>query len=170
MNVKPRLRAEAGVPLERRVSYRCSMIAARITRLLAPMWQQRHRLSVVNWRVLAVIGRYAPLSAKEVALHTSSEPFRVSRALEALIRRRLVVRDIDRDDRRRVRLRLSSTGKAVHRSIETSVNQLEQAVLEGMSAAERADLDRMLALLDNRVAALAAHQDRPSRHGKRAKT
>jgi DNA-binding MarR family transcriptional regulator len=164
MNVKSR------VPLERRVSYRCSMIAARITRLLAPMWHERHRLSVVNWRVLAVIGRYAPLSAKEVALHTSSEPFRVSRALEALIRRRLVVRDIDRDDRRRVRLRLSSTGKAVHRSIEASVNQLEQAVLEKMSAAERADLDRMLALLDNRVAELAAHQGLSSKHGKRAKT
>jgi DNA-binding MarR family transcriptional regulator len=167
MNVKSRARADADVPLERRVSYRCSMIGARITRLLAPMWRERHALSVVNWRVLAVIGRYAPLSAKEVAMHTSSEPFRVSRALQALIHRRLVVRDVDREDRRRVRLRLSPAGKAVHRSIETSVYRLEQAVLEGMSAAQRADLDRMLALLDKRVAQLAGYS---SQHGKRAKT
>jgi DNA-binding MarR family transcriptional regulator len=169
MSVKSPPRNAGEVPLERRVSYRCSMIAARITRLLAPMWQQRHGLSIVNWRVLAVIGRYAPLSAKEVARHTSSEPFHVSRALEALMRRRLVVRDIDRADRRRVRLRLSAAGRAMHRSIEASVNRLEQSVLDGLSAAERADIDRTLALLDRRVAELAGHNPSPN-HAKRQKT
>jgi DNA-binding MarR family transcriptional regulator len=170
MKVKPAMRTAGDAPLERRVSYRCSMIAARITRLLAPMWRERHGLNVVNWRVLAVIGRYAPVSAKDVAAHTSSEPFHVSRALEALTRRRLVVREVDGEDRRRVRLRLSPEGRAVHRSIETSVNRLEQSVLEGMSAAELADMDRILALLDRRVAELAHRHRSSSKNASRAKT
>jgi DNA-binding MarR family transcriptional regulator len=43
------------------------MISARVARFLSPMWESRYGLSVDTWRILAVINRYGPVSAKEVA-------------------------------------------------------------------------------------------------------
>lgn len=70
------------VPLENRISYRCLSVASRITRHLAPRWKSEFGLTVTSWRVMAVIGRYEPLSAMQVAERTSTDAFFVGRAID----------------------------------------------------------------------------------------
>ena len=50
-------------------------MASRITRHLAPWWKSEFGLTVTSWRVMAVIGRYEPLSAMQVAERTSTDAF-----------------------------------------------------------------------------------------------
>jgi len=79
------MRTPNSVPLENRISYRCLSIATRITRFLAPRWKDEFGLTVIGWRVMAVIGRFEPISAKEVAARTSTDAFFVARAIEKLV-------------------------------------------------------------------------------------
>ena len=89
------------VLLEERVTYRCLLIATCVTRHLAPKWSADFGLSVTNWRVMAVIGRFEPVSAKEVAARTSTDAFFVTRAIDNLVEQGYVDRGIDSEDRRR---------------------------------------------------------------------
>ena len=75
------------VPLENRISYRCLSVASRITRHLAPRWKSDFGLTVTSWRVMAVIGRYEPLSAMEVAERARAEEAEIGTALARAKRR-----------------------------------------------------------------------------------
>lgn len=143
-------------PLEQRLSYRCTMISARIARFLAPMWQSRYGLSTDAWRIMAIVGRYGPISAKEVATRASSDAFHVSRAVERLARKKLVKRDVDPQDRRRAKLELSAAGRAAHQAVGNALTRLEDELLAGLSAKERDALHRALATVDERALALMA--------------
>ncbi len=97
MGQHPASSRPATTPLDERLSYRCSMISARVARFLSPMWESRYGLSVDTWRILAVINRYGPVSAKEVAARISNDAFHVSRAIDRLVRLDLISRNVDAD-------------------------------------------------------------------------
>ncbi len=139
------------VRLENRLSYRCSLISTRITRFLAPMWEECYGLTAITWHVMAVIGRYSPLSAKEIAGYTSTDAFFVSRAVEQLVELGFVLRTTDPQDRRRARLELTSTGKTVHRNIEKSVNRLEAEFFEQIDDSQKQVLDEVLGIIDRKA-------------------
>ena len=61
-------------------------------------------LPMPAWRSLAVIARFGPLSAGELGARTSSDPFRVVRAIDLLVKRGMITRTPDPADRRRARL------------------------------------------------------------------
>lgn len=146
-------KARTHLRLEDRISYRFALIATRIGTFLAPMYASRYRLTLAAWRVLAVIGRFEPLSAKEVAERTSTDPFKVTRALDVLVRKKLISRQVDPSDRRRASLRLTAGGRAVHDEIEQVVIRVERALLSTLDAAERETLTRVLGKIDEQVAA-----------------
>lgn len=142
------------VPLEERLSYRCSLIAVRITRFLAPMLSERYDLTVITWRVMAVIGRYGPLSAKDIAAHTSTDSFFVFRAVEQLVERGYVTRRVDPGDRRRTSLQLSSNGTRVHGEVERVLTAVEAKVLSDLDVIEREALSGILTHLQEHCARL----------------
>lgn len=132
------------------------MVSARIARFLAPMWESRHGLSVDTWRILAVIGRYGPVSAKEVATRSSNDAFHVSRAIERLARKKLIKRGVDPKDRRRARLELTPAGRAAHQAIGHALNRVEDELLAGLKPKDQEVLRRALATVDERALALMA--------------
>ncbi len=150
-------RRDGLLPLEQRFTYRFALVASRMGTALAPS-HERYGLSVGTWRVLAVIARYEPLSAKELAQRTSTDPFRVTRALTMLAEKGLVSRQADPKDRRRVSLRLTRAGRGVHDEIAATLSEMERSVLVALSAREQAMLHRLLDKLDVRIAACLQEQ------------
>ena len=140
--------------LEQRIAYRCLLIASRITRFLAPMWESRYGLSIADWRVLAVIARYGPLSATEAATYSSTEAFHITRAVDRLIKRRLVKRAIDFSDKRRVRLNLTTKGRRAHGDIEHVMVRVEAYLLDGIKETDRVGMDNGLVALQERTLGL----------------
>jgi DNA-binding MarR family transcriptional regulator len=104
-------------------------------------------LTVITWRVMAVIAHFGPLSAKEVAMHTSTDAFFVSRAIDQLVKQDAVRRDTDPLDRRKLVLQLTAKGLRTHEKIEAAVNAIEERVLERMSSKERETVNKALSLL-----------------------
>ena len=150
------MRTPNSVPLENRISYRCLSIATRITRFLAPRWKDEFGLTVIGWRVMAVIGRFEPISAKEVAARASTDAFFVARAIEKLVEQGYVKKAVDMHDRRRLSLSLSTPGKKVHRHVEAMISQVEADLLAEVSAADAKTFFHVMSVLGDRAARLSA--------------
>jgi DNA-binding MarR family transcriptional regulator len=95
---------------EHSLAHAFSILANRVSATLEKMYSQRFGLSVVGWRVLAILGTTSPLSAKALAELTAMDQVSISRAVEQLVNIKLVSRRVDASDRRRVVLRLSKKG------------------------------------------------------------
>ena len=141
----------AAIPLEHWIGYRFGLVSARLGEFVAGMYGNRHDLTVPAWRSLAVIARYQPLTAKQLASRTSSDAFKVARAIDLLVRRGLIHRDVDSEDRRRVNLRLSTEGRKVYKDIEKFVVRVEAELAAALDAEEAAMLLRILDKLDRRL-------------------
>ena len=155
MKRKPSPRARppnGGLVLEEFLPYRLSVLMLRVSQAIARSYERRFRLTVPEWRVMAVLGRYGPLSANGVAEKTQMDKVRVSRAVARLVASGRVSRRIDPADRRRSVLALTATGKAVHREIVPHARRVEARLLAGLAPTERASLDRLLAKLEARAA------------------
>lgn len=137
--------------LERFLPYRLSVLMLRISNAIARSYERRFRLSVPEWRVMAVLGRFGPLSASGVGEKTQMDKVRVSRAVSRLVAAGRVSRRVDRRDRRRSVLALTKAGEAIHREIVPHARRVEARLLAGLTLAERDALDRLLARLEARA-------------------
>ncbi len=148
-------KSRTSLPLENWVGYRFSLISARLGNFVAPMYASRHDLTMPAWRSLAVIARYQPLTASQLAKLTSSDAFKVARAIELLVRRGLIRRDLDKNDRRRASLRLTADGRKVYRDIEKFVVRVENELASVLDANElamlRQSLDKLERQLESRI-------------------
>jgi len=122
--------------LDRRTSYRFSIIARRQTRCLAEMHSAACGLSVNGWKLLSVVEYFGPLSASEAGAHTSLEPAKVTRGIDSLVDQGLVLRREDPVDRRRIILSLSAQGKRIHRKVERVSRALERELLTVLTSNE----------------------------------
>jgi DNA-binding MarR family transcriptional regulator len=141
----------APLPLEKWIGYRFSLVSARLGEFVARMYTSRYDLTVPAWRSLAVIARYQPLTAKQLGLLTSSDAFKVARAIELLVRRGLIHRDVDKTDRRRANLRLTVDGQKIYKDIEKFVVRVEIELTATLTASEREMLGQALDKLDSQL-------------------
>ncbi len=140
--------------LEHFLPYRLSVLTNTMSRAFARRYGERFGLSIPEWRVMAVLGRFAPLSANEVAERTAMDKVRVSRAVAKLMKTGLVDRATDSGDRRRSALKLSRAGRRMHEAIIPMARQIEAALLARLSRDERAALDAIVSKLMERSVAL----------------
>jgi DNA-binding MarR family transcriptional regulator len=134
--------------------YRLSVATNRISRAFAARYSQRFGISIAEWRVLAVLGSFAPLSSNEICERTAMDKARVSRAVAQLGAKGLIDRAAHPVDQRLLRLSLSAAGRKTYRAVVPIAEQLERELTAELSAEERAVLDRCLQRLDAAVARL----------------
>ena len=116
-------------------------------------------LSVNGWKLLSVIEYFGPLSASEAGAHTSLEPAKVTRGIDALAQKRLVLRREDPADRRRTILTLSEKGRRLHDKVEQVSRALERELLSVLTPSERSMLYRTLDKLERRSSEIFARSD-----------
>lgn len=146
--------ADGRLVLEDFLPYRLSVLTNRISHAIARQYGVRFGLSIAEWRVMAVLGRFAPASANEVSERTAMDKVRVSRAVARLKRSGLIVAATDKADRRRSALRLSAPGKRIYRRIVPLALGLEAELIGALTPAERVSLDGLLAKLHARAEVL----------------
>ena len=151
MKPVPNLRGNhhAELDLEQFLPYRLSVLSNRVSEAIARVYSERFALGVTEWRVMAVLGRYPDLSASAVARRTAMDKVAVSRAVARLMDAGRLRRDTHDDDRRRSVLRLSEAGYRIYDEVAPLALAFERRLFEGMDAAERALLFRLLDRLDD---------------------
>lgn len=143
------------IRLERFLPYRLSVLSNIVSSAIAAAYRQRFALTIPEWRVLAVLARYPGLAAREVAERTQMDAVAVSRAVTRLLRDGRLRRTRARADRRRSVLQVSDAGAAVYGKIAPLALRYEQVLLDGLTPAERASVDRALGKLTERARLLA---------------
>jgi DNA-binding MarR family transcriptional regulator len=123
--------------LENFLPYRLSVLAQLVSESLHDLYAGPFGLTVTQWRVMAALGRFAPLTASEVGVRIVMDKVAISRAVAGLMKRRLVERATDKADRRRASLRLSAKGRAMHAQIVPLALDYEARLNETLSEEER---------------------------------
>ena len=135
--------------LEEFLPYRLSVLSHTVSTNIARVYDKRFDLSIPEWRVIAILGRFPGLSAVEVAERTMMDKVAVSRAVTKLIKNGRIDRQFADADRRRSILNLSENGKQVHDEIAPLALQFERDLLQGLSEQEIHDfnvvMERLLA-------------------------
>lgn len=145
---RPGPQRHAELDLEHFLPYRLSVLSNRVSSAIARVYSERFALSVTEWRVMAVLGRYPDLSANEVAQRTAMDKVAVSRAVAKLIEAGHLERDTHDDDRRRSVLRLSEAGYRIYDQIAPLALGFERRLLGDLGEEQRELLFRLLDRLD----------------------
>ena len=140
--------------LDRFVPYLLSVLSNLVSRAVARIYARRFDLAIPEWRVMAVLGMAAPLSAAEICERTAMDKVRVSRAVSRLLEAQLITRRTSQSDRRRADLALSYRGQAIYDKIVPMAREAEAQLLATMTKTEQAQLDRLLTKLQERAEAL----------------
>ncbi|MBS0470761.1 MAG: winged helix-turn-helix transcriptional regulator [Proteobacteria bacterium] len=146
--------AEAALDLDAFLPYRLSVLTNRVSDAIARIYSERFKLSIPEWRVMAVLGGTSNLSAREVAERTAMDKVQVSRAVETLVRARRVARTADAEDGRIQRLALTAKGRAIYDEVVPLALHLEEVLLSALTADERRQLDGLVAKLGRQAALL----------------
>ena len=131
--------------LEDFLPYRLSITSHTVSTNIARIYEKRFGVSIPEWRVIAVLGRYPGLSAVEVADRTLMDKVAVSRAVTKLIKNGRIDREFADADRRRSILNLSEEGRAVHNEIAPLALEFERALLKDIS---EEDYETFLTILE----------------------
>lgn len=145
--------------LEEFLPYRLSILSNTVSTMIARAYDKRFGLSIPEWRVIAVLGRFPGISAVEVAERTLMDKVAVSRAVGKLIKSGRVDRQFADADRRRSILNLSEAGEKVHDEIAPLALRFEQDLLHGISDSEAATLDAVMQKLLARAREIGPPQD-----------
>jgi DNA-binding MarR family transcriptional regulator len=122
--------------LENFLPYRLAVLSNTVSATVARAYDKRFSVSIPEWRVIAVLGRFPGLSAVEVAGRTLMDKVAVSRAVTKLIKNGRIEREFADADKRRSILNLSEEGKKLHDEIATLALDFERDLLQGFSQEE----------------------------------
>jgi DNA-binding MarR family transcriptional regulator len=130
--------------LEEFLPYRLSVLSHTISTTIARAYQNQFGVSVPEWRVIAILGRFPGLSAVEVAERTMMDKVAVSRAVTKLIANGRIDREFANADRRRSILNLSDAGRQLHNEIAPLALAFERDLLQGIETEDLSVFDRVV--------------------------
>ena len=135
--------------LEDFLPYRLAVVSHTVSTNIARVYDKRFGLTIPEWRVIAILGRFPGLSAVEVAERTMMDKVAVSRAVTKLIKNGRLDREFADADRRRSILSLSEEGKRVHDEVAPLALQFERDLLHGLN---EDDIERFNVVMERLLA------------------
>ena len=159
--------------LEEFLPYELSVTASRTSRLFARRFELAFGLSIAEWRVMAVVGRFGTITPSAVAERTDMDKVKVSRATASLVGAGLLEQGPAPHDGRARLLRLTRKGRTVHDGLVPLALALEAQLAAGLTDEEWTVLRSCLRRLQEHVrtletAALANATQRRLRDGPQA--
>ncbi len=142
-------------------TFRLNRLASTHSRLAALINDRQYGLGMRDWRMLAMLGAFSPLSLNQLARETNIDKSLASRSASALIERGLVTRSADAADGRGVRLGLTAEGKALYRKVFRKAISRNELALSVLTPAEQRTISVALGkLTDHAFALLSAEKAR----------
>ena len=111
-------------------------------------------LSLTEWRVCVALQHKAHQRLSELASHTATEPSTLSRVVDGLLQRGLLVRDRSGEDARALALSLTAEGRDLTQRIIPLAQLYERVSLAGLTSAQTEVLRDMLRSIYDNLAVL----------------
>ncbi len=163
---RPKATAPTGVQpdfrLEEFLPFQLSVTSNQVSRVFAQRFSEDFGLTIPEWRVLAVVGRFEGISPSRVSDWTGMDKVKVSRAAATLVARGLLRQSQDPDDGRARVLRMTKKGERVHASVVPLARSLEDELKTALGKTEWASLLKALTRLHQHLEAQAGPDAAPS--------
>ena len=125
------------------VSSKVIRLANILRRSSTLVYGRRFGLSQVEWRIVALVGEHAPVSLNSLAELMALDRGQTSRAVSALVARRLLLREYRREGRG-IRITLTTRGTEIYSELMASALERNRALLHGMNDAEKIEFFKIL--------------------------
>ncbi|HSG76273.1 MAG TPA: MarR family transcriptional regulator [Burkholderiales bacterium] len=157
--MKPRSSTTSAPGIRALLSYRLHVVANLLSRGAELRYRREFGVSLWEWRTIALLGGVAePQSLNDLASAAGIDKSQMSRVVSGLAARRLVLRSIDAEDARGVRLTLTRAGRALYQGLIRAAAERNDAFLDCLGARERAAFDAALEKLAARARELIARE------------
>lgn len=142
------------------LNYRLNTLLASSGALTTRRCEGRFGITRREWRIIALLAVEGPLTPTALSARASLDPDRISRLFASLRDKRLATRTPDTQDRRRVRVELTSRGRDLYKRMFPVSVGIHQAVLGVLTPQEMQALDELLSRLTERARDLNAQDER----------
>jgi DNA-binding MarR family transcriptional regulator len=116
--------------------FRLNRLAQGVSDHLAEVYKHKFGLEIPEWRVIATVGPMWSCTAQHIADTTRMHKTRVSRAIANLVKRDLIERTSNADDRREMELRLTKSGRTMYTELVPLALERERALLASLNEEE----------------------------------
>jgi DNA-binding MarR family transcriptional regulator len=136
--------------LGRFLPYRLNVLAQVVAEGLGRIYAKRFGFGIPEWRIIALLGEFDEMTARDVGVHTRMHKTKVSRATAALEQRGLIERRANERDRREAFLSLTVDGRAVYAQVVPIALTYARQLMDGIPAEELATFERVIETLMQR--------------------
>ena len=144
------------------LSYRLHVVANLLSRGAELRYRREFGVSLWEWRTVALLGGAAGAhSLNDLARAAGIDKSQMSRVVSGLAARRLVLRAIDAEDGRGVKLTLTRAGRALYQGLMRAAAERNDAFRDCLTAKERAAFDAALGKLAARARAFIEREGAP---------
>lgn len=150
---KPAASAAVDHDLERAIPYLLARAGVRMGQAFSKELKP-FDLSLTEWRVCVALQHKAHQRLSELAAHTATEPSTLSRVVDGLLQRGLLVRDRSGEDARALALNLTDEGRDLTQRIIPLAQLYERVSLAGLTSAQTEALRDMLRSIYDNLAVL----------------
>jgi DNA-binding MarR family transcriptional regulator len=150
--------------------FRLYRLGATAAQPIVRLCEGRYAITRREWRMIAVLSQEGPLLSSVLARIARIEPARTSRAISSLAQRGLVTRVPRPNDRRYVEIHLTEQARAIYRSLAPRIRQLDEQLLSVLSQGDRAQLERLVTLLEGAAEVMVQQTDLPKANRRRKLT
>lgn len=138
----------AGLPVEQFLTYRLHALHTALNRQAIDILGRVAELGLPEWRVIALLGTGATLTARRIGQISAIDKGLLSRSLAALEQRGLIVTARDARDRRLVKVTLTARGQAVYDKTIPHMQARQRALMNTLNKSEQsavfAIIDKLL--------------------------
>ena len=126
------------------VGFKVNQLAVRVAGTMARSYSRPHGIGIPAFRIILRLGFLGSASLVGLADASGMDPAVVSRTVEDLDTKGLLIREWHPRDKRRRVLSLSEAGKYLHAQLVPIANEFQEELVDGLSKKEIAELNRLL--------------------------
>ena len=131
--------------------YRAARLASALSRGLAAEYESRYRISVPEWRVLVHLTQQTEISVRDIFTRVDMDRARVTRAVQRLASRGHVSKLVNQDDRRLIKLALTTSGMELAAELSQLAMEFEHRVTAALPPGMARELLAMFERIESAV-------------------
>ncbi|QFI68881.1 MarR family winged helix-turn-helix transcriptional regulator [Sinorhizobium alkalisoli] len=133
--------------LERFLPYMLNQAAEATSRSFQAVYRNLYGMTRTQWRVMANLGKFGAMTAKDICVISHVEKTKVSRAVSALESEGFLLRTPSEDDRRAEILSLTEKGQTAFRDLGHRANEYDEKLRAELGDRVSSELIRSLQFL-----------------------
>lgn len=109
--------------------YQLAIVAEAVSREISMVYREKYELSRDEWRLLALLGESGAIKTRDARQATTLDKVQISRAVNQMLSKGLIVRRELPEDRRNHIIELTRRGLSLYRKLIPEVLAVESAIL-----------------------------------------